>query len=255
MNLRRFISATKGRSICTSSLLGLSPLRRQLRTSRSVTAIEKVGGLQALRQKLSEHAAAGLEVLPDVSLTAAEEALAPLATRYVGGKQIHEFLDLVGEIETAIGQRITLAEPDQRRHFALQQIEAEEIGEKLQASRRWDRKTAALAAGLNEQIAVLEEAANFVEAVEGGPESVCCPACGRAISVRSLASHVQGELARLERAREVEGVPARRALSSSVSRVLRIAEGPDLEGGWRASPGSAEFGIDHPWPARPALNC
>jgi hypothetical protein len=229
-----FIHATKGEKYSALlPLLGLEALEHAAGNLRALhKALEELGKLAEQTRQWEGLRRSALQVLPDLSPEAVDDALYRMASTYLRHSAGETYLELVEAVEQAIEAGLRQAEPEQRRFLILQQVQQSMLGEKLTRLAQAERRAAAQADELIERgIAVLEAARDFLQAAGEEQAVVDCPACGRKIQAANLAEHVLGELNRLSAARLSRNavIQARQDLQKGLLEVRKWIQVADFQ--------------------------
>ncbi|MDP2673668.1 MAG: AAA family ATPase [Dehalococcoidia bacterium] len=223
-----FVHAPKGEKYSVLlPLLGLDALERAAENLRQLAQrVRSRSQLAEKEQRLRDLSNTAMQHLPDLSEGKVVECLKHIAGRYVR-EPPRELPALTMALAAGIDSRIRSAEPDNKRHLLLAQIQGEALAKKLEAVTEAEAQTQReVDALLDRRIAVLEGTQAFIRELGGDEEEVNCPACGRSIRAAEFVQHVRDELTALERARSARTAArrARQALEASLGQVLRKTE-------------------------------
>lgn len=231
----RFIHATKGEKYSVLlPLLGLEGLENAAVNLRSLQkTLTDRGKIEQKKQRLKDLKQSALSSLPDLTPQTVNGTLALLASSYLPEELRSENSGQQAAISKAIETRVNASEPEQKRYLLLQQIQQEQLQEKLsfleEAEKMAESVTSAI---VDRQIAVLEPTEEFILALEAGLELVECPACGREIAVKEFVAHVEEELLELNRARDARNnvIQARETLKNSITELQKRSTQIDFSG-------------------------
>jgi len=216
-------------------LLGLDEMEQAAQNMHQLgRAIEKRGELDVLRERRRERRAFASECLPDTTVACAAETLRAKARQYLAEDATEQVRDLARALDAAIVERMESLDPEHKRHILFQQVQNSDLQGRLAVVIKTDwAAQEALGELLDTKIAVLEAAAEFVQAAGTDHETVECPACGDPKDHAEFTAHILAELEALDDARHARDAAARArgALARALDDVDRIA-GEDVMRAW-----------------------
>lgn len=230
-----FIHSTKSEKFSALlPLLGLDSLEQTVQNLRQL--IDKLQSRSNLSGKNARVQTLELEII--AVFTSANDAqirphIEEIAARYAIDIASVATPEAGHRIVAALDVRIKAAEPEQRIHMLIQQIESEALNERLDAliaaEANMSEKLSPL---LDRHVAVLEKARLFAAEMPAKGDAPC-PACGRAIPLDGFRSHVNSELVLAQEAIAIRQRlrVARQQFASAVRNLRKYAA--DL-GAWLA---------------------
>jgi len=227
--LANFICMSKGQKYSVLlPLLGLEHFEHAAENLRQLQmAIEEMSGLAEKRQRQRDIAEEAKDVLEELDIESVMDVLSDLGDTYLDPPVPSTFKGLIEALQQSISERIETAEPEQRRHLLIQQVQQEGLKDKFAKLIQAEEKASmAFDSLLDRRIAVLEPTSTYLDAVEPKEGEIKCPACGQKIDALTFANHVANELSNLQSARAARDQlrEARRQLGNAIGTLLENVE-------------------------------
>lgn len=228
-----FIHATKGEKYSVLlPLLGLHEIEQSASNLRELARVFEARSRLANRVQDLEHLKTqASDSLVKLTIKHASSVLQGLADEYLDEGAPKSFDSLLKALEAKIDERIENAEPAQKLHHQLSQIDDADLKTKLDRLSEAEGRASKSHSGLiDRQISVLEATSKFIDALIPDQTAVACPACGRELPVKDLGRHVDDELQNLRDARTMRdaAIQARKDFLGSIGALQTGLKAPEF---------------------------
>lgn len=202
----KFIHQTKSKKYSVlSPLLGLQKYEEIAQNMKGIKeSILKKSQHQMLQGEFKTIQDEINEVFPEVDKETRRKSVHSRASKYAGVSIDQNVEEIAKEAITAIETMLQDKEPQVKRYLVMQNLNKISIKTKLESVRDSQNEFSKISEDyIDHKIPILENTEKLLESVEDLTQEIECPACGQNILGTDFKDHVNEELEKLNKAREV----------------------------------------------------